>query len=49
MYPYLINNYCAHWTYSCVSIDPFHMRHSIAVTVVMCHMTYEQWEVKQEN
>ena len=41
---------CYQWhcnSYS--SIDPFHARRSIAVTVVMYHMTYERYavEVKQ--
>ena len=31
------------------TIDPFHMRHSIAVTMVMYHMTYEQWRSSKKT
>ena len=30
-------------------IDPFHARHSIAVTVVMYHMTYEWWRSSKKT
>ena len=31
------------------AIDPFHARHSIAVTMVMYHMTYEQWRSSKKT
>ena len=30
-------------------IDPFHARHSIPVTVVIYHMTYEPWRSSKKT
>ena len=30
-------------------IDPFHARHSIAVTMVMYHMTYKRWRSSKKT
>ena len=38
------------WTwFILICIDPFHARHSIAVTVVMYHMTYERWRSSKKT
>ena len=39
----------AHKYPSILTIDPFHARHSIAVTVVMYHMTYERWRSSKKT
>ena len=46
--PHFYSNWSMH-TGGQLAIDPFHARHSIAVTVVMYHMTYERWRSSKKT